>query len=77
MLVPLSLLQKFFSSPLSIEEILQACDRIGIEAECSNVFPDSLNTVVTGKILSASPHPDAERLTVAIVFDGKGERQII
>ena len=48
MLVPLPLLQKFFSSPLTIEEILQACDRIGIEAECPNVFPESLHTVVTG-----------------------------
>lgn len=77
MLTPIPLLQRFFSSPLSIKEILQACDRIGIEAECSNVFPDSLNTVVTGKVLSTSPHPDAERLSVAIVFDGKEERQII
>ncbi|WP_080127206.1 phenylalanine--tRNA ligase subunit beta [Chlamydia suis] len=77
MLVPLPLLQKFFSSPLTIEEILQACDRIGIEAECPNVFPESLHTVVTGKILSTSPHPEAERLAVAIVFDGEKERQII
>ncbi|MBQ8498626.1 phenylalanine--tRNA ligase subunit beta [Chlamydia sp.] len=77
MLVPLSLLQKFFSSPLSVKDILEACDRIGIEAECPNVFPDSLNSVVTGKILSTSPHPDAERLSVAIVFDGEKERQIV
>lgn len=73
MRVSLSLLQKFFSSPLSLKQIVEACDRIGIEIET----PLTHSSIVTAKILATSPHPSADRLTIATLSDGNKEYQII
>lgn len=73
--VSLSLLQQFFSTPLSLECILEACDRIGIEAQCE--LPTQTTGVVTAKVLTAVPHPNADSLKVATLFDGSQEHQIV
>lgn len=75
MYISLSLLQTFLSSPLSIQQILEACDRIGIEAEYQ--LPSYSPLVVTAKIISTSPHPSADRLKVATLFDGSSQHQIV
>lgn len=77
MRVPLSLLQKFFSQSLSLEQVIGACDRIGIETEIEAVSPDSLGLIVTAQVIRMAPHPNADKLVVATVFDGKEERQIV
>lgn len=75
MYISLSLLQTFFSSPLSIKHILEACDRIGIEADYQ--LPTSSDLVVTAKIIETTPHPSADRLKVAILFDGTTQHQVV
>ncbi len=77
MRVSLSLLQTFFSSPLSLKQILSACDRIGIETEIEDAFLGSLSSVVTAKVLDTQKHPNADTLVVATVFDGTAEHQIV
>ncbi|EPP36553.1 phenylalanine--tRNA ligase subunit beta [Chlamydia avium] len=74
MRVSLSLLQKFFSSPLPLKQIIEACDRIGIEAEVETTTHSS---VVTAKILTTTPHPNANNLVIATLFDGSTQYQII
>ncbi|WP_201456658.1 phenylalanine--tRNA ligase subunit beta [Chlamydia sp. 17-3921] len=75
--VPLSLLQTYFSSPLLTKEILEACDRIGIEAEVCSENSCSFSSVITAKILKTSPHPNADKLQVAVLFDGNQEYQVV
>lgn len=76
MLVSLSLLNSFFSSPLSLKSILNACDRIGIETEVQ--LPTStFSSVITAKILTTTPHPNADKLHIATLFDGECERQVV
>lgn len=73
--VSLSLLQTFFSVPLSLENILEACDRIGIEVQYDS--PTQATGVVTAKVLSTRSHPNAANLKIATLFDGAKEHQIV
>lgn len=75
--VPLSLLQTYFSVPLRIKDLLSACDRIGIEAEVLIETSASFSSVITAKILQVCPHPNADKLKVATLFDGSQEYQIV
>lgn len=75
MRVSLSLLQKFFSSSLSLKQIVEACDRIGIEIETPLSHAHSF--IVTAKIIATSHHPNADHLVVATLFDGNAEYQIV
>lgn len=75
MYISLSLLQTFLSSSLSVQQILDACDRIGIEADYQ--LPSYSPYIVTAKIISTTPHPSADRLKVAILFDGSSQYQIV
>ncbi|ANH78394.1 phenylalanine--tRNA ligase subunit beta [Candidatus Chlamydia sanziniae] len=77
MQVPLSLLQTYFSSPLSTKEILEACDHIGIEADVHITTPLSCTSIITARIVQTAPHPNANKLLVAILTDGKQEYQIV
>ncbi|MEF9496660.1 phenylalanine--tRNA ligase subunit beta [Chlamydia sp. 04-14] len=77
MRVSLSSLQRFFSSPLSIKQIIEACDHIGIETETETLLTCSFSSIVTAKILKTVPHPNADKLVVATLFDGQQEHQIV
>lgn len=77
MLIPLQALQRYFSSPISLKEILRACDIIGIEATISESKEKSFSDVVAVKILEVRPHPDAEKLRVATVSDGESLTQVV
>ncbi|WP_100934667.1 phenylalanine--tRNA ligase subunit beta [Candidatus Chlamydia corallus] len=77
MRIPLTLLQTYFSEPLSTKEILEACDHIGIEADILKTTPHRFSSVVTAKILDAIPHPNADNLRVATLTDGRKEYQVV
>ncbi|ADZ18404.1 phenylalanine--tRNA ligase subunit beta [Chlamydia psittaci] len=77
MRVSLSSLQRFFSSPLSIKQIIEACDHIGIETEIETLLSCSFSSIITAKIIKTLPHPNADRLVVATLFDGKQEHQVV
>lgn len=49
----------------------------GIEVERIETKGASFDKIVTAKILSSDKHPNADRLTVCRVTDGKVERQIV
>nr|CRI42712.1 Phenylalanine--tRNA ligase beta subunit [Chlamydia pneumoniae] len=77
MRIPITLLQTYFSEPLSTKEILEACDHIGIEAEIENTTLYSFTSVITAKILHTIPHPNADKLRVATLTDGEKEHQVV
>ncbi|WP_213318709.1 phenylalanine--tRNA ligase subunit beta [Chlamydiifrater volucris] len=77
MLIPLQALQRYFSSPISLKEILRACDAIGIEVTISENREKSFSDVVAVKILDVQPHPNAEKLRVAMIYDGENTIQVV
>jgi phenylalanyl-tRNA synthetase beta chain len=71
--VPVSWLREYCDPPLSTDELADRLNLTGTEVgrvERAGV-PDATEFVV-GKVLSAEPHPDADRLTVCEVDDGSG-----
>lgn len=62
---------KFGLSPEDLSVLLTDC---GLEVEALEKFesiPGGLAGVVTGKIVSCSPHPNADKLSLAVVETGK------
>jgi phenylalanyl-tRNA synthetase beta chain len=47
------------------------------EVEGVEVLGGDMEGVVTAKVLRVMPHPDAEKLVLADVFDGEGEKRVV
>lgn len=77
MKVPLSWLQTFFSIPLSSKEIAETLTLLGIEVEKIEETTLPFQGVVVGKVIAVKPHPNADKLRVATVTDGKEEVQVV
>ena len=78
MKVPLSWLKELVSTEeRSAEEIGHILTMAGLELEGVEHTALPFEGVVVAKILETSPHPDADGLKVAKVFDGKDELQIV
>lgn len=81
MLVPLSWLKEYLEispdvdfTPQKISEVLTLA---GLEVDKIENTSLGFNQVVIAKVLKADPHPQAERLRVATVTDGKDQYQIV
>ncbi len=61
-------------SPAGLAERLTM---LGLEVEGMEHRPGELEGVVVAHVVSRDPHPNADRLSVCRVNDGKGERQIV
>jgi phenylalanyl-tRNA synthetase beta chain len=77
MRVPLSWLKEFIPLTLSPDEIAQKLTMIGLEVDKVECIGEHLNKIVVVRILEAVKHPNADKLTVAKVTDGKVEYQIV
>ncbi|MBS0604958.1 MAG: phenylalanine--tRNA ligase subunit beta [Verrucomicrobia bacterium] len=77
MKVPLSWLKEYLNFTQSPQELADVLTLAGIEVEGIDASPLKFSGVVVGKVLEASKHPSADRLTVAKVTDGKEEFQIV
>jgi phenylalanyl-tRNA synthetase beta chain len=77
MKVPLSWLKEYLDLSLPAEKISDTLTLAGLEVEGIDYVGSNFSGVVVAKVLSTSPHPNADRLTVAIVTDGKEELQIV
>ncbi len=78
MKAPVSWLREYCDPGLSAEELAQALDLKSTEVErISHAGPPSAEGYVVGEVLSAEPHPDADRLTVCEVDTGDGKRTIV
>lgn len=77
MKIPLSLIKSYLDLPESLNDLAEILTLLGIEVDGIENAAPPFSGVVVGKILSAIPHPEADKLRVAQVFDGKQEWQVV
>ncbi|HEX4669866.1 MAG TPA: phenylalanine--tRNA ligase subunit beta [Solirubrobacterales bacterium] len=80
MRIPYSWLREYCNPGVEVAEIAERLVMTGTEVErIGAVGPPSPDGFVVGRVLSAEPHPDADRLRVCTVDtgDGDGERTIV
>lgn len=77
MKVPLSWLNQFLGINLDAKTVAEKLTLLGIEVEKIHENPLSFSGVIVGKVVQAEQHPNADRLRVAVVSDGKDEYQVV
>ena len=70
-------LREWVSPPLSTEELAHQITMAGLEVDAIEPVAGSFEGVVVAEILSAEPHPDADKLQVCRVDSGEGEVQVV
>lgn len=73
MRVSLDWLKEYVDIPLAPEELARCLTMLGLEIEAVERPGADISKVVTGKILSIDPHPDADKLVVCKTDIGQGE----
>ncbi|HEY6550147.1 MAG TPA: phenylalanine--tRNA ligase subunit beta [Solirubrobacterales bacterium] len=78
MKVPYSWLREYCAPGIAPSELAERLAMTGTEVErVGSIGPPSAEGFVVGKVLSAEPHPNADRLRVCAVDTGDGERTIV
>lgn len=77
MKVPFFWLKEYIPLSLSVEEVDRILTLLGLEVEGITRTPSSFTGVVVGEVVSAVKHPQADRLQVATVTDGKEAYQVV
>lgn len=77
MRIPLSWLKEYISLSLSPSEIAKMLTMAGLEVDRYETIGENLKDIVVGRVLEASKHPQADKLTLATVTDGKETYQIV
>lgn len=77
MKIPLSLIRSFISIDLPPAQIGEVLTLLGIEVDKITNEAPPFSGVVVGEVLSVQKHPDAEKLQVAQVFDGKEKFTVV
>ena len=77
MRMPLSLLKTFVSLDISIEKIADTLTLLGIEVDRVIHPSPPFTHVIVGEVLTTKPHPQAERLMVTEVSDGRHQFQVV
>src|SRR3954447_26198721 len=77
MKVTLNWLKKYVDFSWSPEELAEHLTMLGIEVEGVKKLGGEFEGVVVAEILASEKHPNADKLSVCRVADGKGERQIV
>jgi phenylalanyl-tRNA synthetase beta chain len=76
--VPYSWLREYCDPGIEPGELAERLAMTGTEVErVTTVGPPSAEGFVVGRVLSAEPHPNADRLRVCTVDAGNGERTIV
>lgn len=66
-------LKEYIDFELSPEELVEELTHAGLEANLVEQYPDYYRDIKIGKVLSKSPHPDADKLSVCQVDLGEEE----
>src|SRR5262252_2309186 len=59
------------------EELAERLTMLGIEVEGVQKLTGEFEGVVVGQVITCDKHPNADKLSLCRVNDGKGERQIV
>ncbi|GGD14390.1 phenylalanine--tRNA ligase subunit beta [Aquisalinus flavus] len=73
----LSWLKKHLDTDATLEEIVEAMVRVGLEVEEVDDPAARLKDFTIGHVIDARPHPDADKLRVCRVATKDGEQQIV
>lgn len=77
MKIPLSWLKEYLSFSVSSQELARDLTMLGLEVDALETHTPSFEKVVVGRIVTAEKHPDAEKLQIAQVTDGKDLYQVV
>jgi phenylalanyl-tRNA synthetase beta chain len=77
MKVTLNWLREYVEFDWSPEQLAERLTMLGIEVEGVEKQTGEFEGVVVAQILASDKHPNADKLSVCRVADGKGERQIV
>lgn len=70
-------LREWVNPPLKTEELLKLLTMAGLEVDSIDQAAAQFSGVVVGEVLSVTKHPDAEKLSVCEVNDGKENLQVV
>ena len=73
MKVPLSWLRDYVDIDLTPEQLAERLTLLGMEVQSIDRWGGDWQDVVVGELLSVSPHPRADRLSLTTVTIGDGE----
>ena len=74
---PLSWLKEFLTLELSPAQLAKHLTMCGIEVDHFEKMAPKFTQVVVAEIISTIPHPQADKLTIAQVFDGTHTHQVV
>jgi phenylalanyl-tRNA synthetase beta chain len=77
MRLSLNWLKEFVDCPLAPEELAERLTLVGFEVEALEAFNPDFSGVVVGRAVRVDPHPNADRLTVVEVEDGRRTYQVV
>src|SRR5512139_2304635 len=77
MKVTLSWLRQYVDINWPPEELAERLTMLGIEVERLEKLGGEFEGIVVAQVVSRDKHPNADKLSVCRVNDGKGERQIV
>jgi len=77
MRIPLSWLKEFVSIALTPDKIAQTLTMAGLEVDHFETIGENFKEVVVGTVLEVSKHPNADKLSLAKVTDGKQNYQVV
>ncbi|MFZ0449946.1 MAG: phenylalanine--tRNA ligase subunit beta [Desulfatiglandaceae bacterium] len=77
MKVNLNWLKEYVNIELSPKDLCDALTMAGLEVEGLEPVGEGLEKVVSARILSVEPHPDADRLFLCMVDSGKERSQVV
>lgn len=77
MKIPLSWLNDYIDLPFSLEDIAKTLTLAGIEVDAVETTAISFQGVIVAEVVETLPHPNADRLKIAKVFDGKQTLQVV
>jgi phenylalanyl-tRNA synthetase beta chain len=77
MKVTLNWLKQYVEFDWTAEQLAERLTMLGIEVEGVQKLGGEFEGVVVAQVITKDKHPNADKLTVCRVNDGKGERQIV
>ena len=77
MRIPLSWLKEYILLSLSPADIAKILTMAGLEVDSCETIGENLQGVVVGRIIESSKHPNGDKLSLAMVTDGKETYQIV
>lgn len=77
MKVPLSLLKKFIKLSFPPSEISKVLTMAGLEVDAIETVSPEFNGIIVGQVTKTEKHPNADKLCVATVSDGKESYQVV